>query len=57
MNMKKIIIITTALLLTVTAITLTKCKKMEEVYACDPVINEWVKSNLTTIQQMNRQDL
>lgn len=55
--MKKIIIITTALLLTVTAITLTKCKKMEEVYACDPVINEWVKSNLTTIQQMNRQDL
>jgi uncharacterized protein YxeA len=55
--MKKIIIITTALLLAFIAIAVTRCKKMEEVYACDPVINEWVKSNLRTIQQMNRQYL
>jgi uncharacterized protein YxeA len=55
--MKKIIIITTALLLAFIAIAVTRCKKMEEAYACDPVINEWVKSNLKTIQHMNRQDL
>ena len=39
------------------AITVTGCKKIEEVYSCDSVTNEWVKSNLKTIQQMTRQDL
>jgi hypothetical protein len=38
-------------------IIVTGCKKMEEVYSCDPVTNEWVKSNLKTIRTMNRQDM
>ena len=45
------------LIIALIATTVTGCKKMEEIYACDPVTNEWVKSNLQTIQQMNRQDL
>lgn len=45
------------LIIALIAITATGCKKTEEIYACDPITNEWVKSNLQTIQKMNRQDL
>jgi len=45
------------LIIALIAIIVASCKKDEEVYACDPATNEWVKSNLETIQQMNRQDL
>ena len=45
------------LIIALIAITAIGCKKMEEVYACNPVIDEWVKANLSPIQEMNRQDL
>ena len=45
------------LIIALIAITATSCKKMETVYSCDPVIDEWVKANLSPIRQMNRQDL
>jgi len=45
------------LIIALLAITVTACKKNEEVYSCDSATNEWVKSNLKAIQTMNRQDL
>jgi len=45
------------LIIALMAIAVTGCKKFEEVYSCDSATNEWVKSNLKTIQKMNRQDL
>ena len=45
------------LIIALIAITVTGCKKNEEIYACDPITNAWVKSNLETIRTMNRQDL
>jgi len=45
------------LIIALMAITATGCKKMEEVYSCNPETNKWVKENLSPIQQMNRQDL
>ena len=45
------------LIIALIAIAVIGCKKAEEVYACDSVTNEWVKSNLETIRTMNRQDL
>jgi len=45
------------LIVALVAITATSCKKMEEVYSCNPTTNEWVKENLSPIQKMNRQDL
>ncbi|MDR0206424.1 MAG: bacteriocin fulvocin C-related protein [Bacteroidales bacterium] len=45
------------LVISLVAITVTGCKKFEEVYSCDSATNEWVKANLSPIQKMNRQDL
>jgi len=45
------------LIIALVAIVVTGCKKAEDVYSCDPKINEWVKSNSKSIEKMNRQDL
>jgi len=45
------------LVIALLAVTVTSCDKYEKKYSCDSATNEWVKSNLKTIQKMNRQDL